>query len=233
MPKAISKLKNFEAVLERSGDRLNWTIVRIPFDSVKFWGKRGQVRVKGEINGFAFKSTLFPTGKGGHVLMVNKKMQAGGRVSPGQKAKFRLEPDTTPREAKPSEELLRILRQSRQLQKYFASFSYSMRHYMASWVNEGKHAETRRRRAEQMAERLMATMEAERELPPLIEMALRHNPKAQAGWELMTPAHRRSHLMGIFGYRNPESRARRLAKAVEEMVAYAEKRKESGDPVSG
>jgi hypothetical protein len=49
----------------------------------------------------------------------------------------------------------------------------------------------------------------------------------------MTPAHRRSHLMGIFGYRNPESRARRLAKAVEEMVAYAEKRKESGDPVSG
>jgi Bacteriocin-protection, YdeI or OmpD-Associated len=39
----------------------------------------------------------------------------------------------------------------------------------------------------------------------------------------MPPSHRRFHLLGIFGYRNPESRARRIAKAMEEMVAYAEK----------
>jgi hypothetical protein len=39
----------------------------------------------------------------------------------------------------------------------------------------------------------------------------------------MPPSHRRFHLLGIFGYRNPESRARRIAKAVEEMVAYADK----------
>jgi hypothetical protein len=30
-------------------------------------------------------------------------------------------------------------------------------------------------------------------------------------------------LLGIFYYRNPESRARRLEKAVQEMIAYAEK----------
>jgi hypothetical protein len=224
MPKPDPIVKRFEAVLERTGDRLNWTIIRIPFDVAKIWGKRGQLRVKGTINGFAFQSSLFPTGQGTHMLTVNKKMQAGGKAAPGAKAKFVLEPDTAPREVKPSPELLRMLRQSKQLQKYFDSLNYSTRRYISLWVEEGKHVETRRRRAEQLAERLMETMEAERELPPLLQIALQHNPKARAGWELMSRTHRRSHLLGIFYYRNPESRARRLAKAVEEMVEYAEKR---------
>ena len=63
--------KSFTAVLEHSGDRLNWTIIRIPLDVAKIWGKRGQLRVKGEINGFTFRTSLFPDGKGGHVLIVN------------------------------------------------------------------------------------------------------------------------------------------------------------------
>src|SRR5215469_15259736 len=113
--------KIFEATLERSGDRLNWTIVRIPFDAAKLWGKRGQLRVKGEINGFEFRSALFPTGKGTHVLMVNKKMQAGGHTRPGARAKFRLQPDSAPREFDIPPELQRIFRQSKQLQKFYDS----------------------------------------------------------------------------------------------------------------
>ena len=229
MPTSGPISKTFNAVLERTGDRLNWTIIRIPFDAAKLWGKRGQLRVKGEINGFAFRSALFPTGQGTHVLMVNKKMQAGGKAVPGMKAKFRLEPDTESREFKPSQELERIFRQSKRLRKYFDSFNYSTRRYIAMWIEQGKHAETRRRRAEQMAERLMAAMEAERDLPPALQAAMQHNPKARAGWELMPRGHRRSHLLSIFYYRNPESRARRIAKAVEEMVAYAEKREPKRD----
>lgn len=157
------------------------------------------------------------------MLLVNKKMQTGGRTAPGTKAKFRLEPDAAPRELKPSQELLRIFRQAKPLQRYFDSLNYSTRRYIALWVEEGKHLETRRRRAEQLAERLLETMEAERELPPLIQMALQRNPKARTGWELMSAAHRRAHLLAIFYYRNPESRARRLAKAMEEMVEYGER----------
>lgn len=229
MPKPSATAKTFQAVLERTGDRLNWTVIEVPLDVAKTWGKRGQLRVKGEINGFAFRSSLFPTGRGTHMLMVNKKMQAGGKAAPGSNAKFRLEPDTEPREIKPSPELLRIFRQSKALQKYFDAMTFSTRRYIAAWVEEGKHLETRRRRAEQIAERLMETMEAERELPPLIRNAMQRNPKARTGWELMSPTHRRAHLLGIFYYRDPESRARRLDKAVEEMVAYADKRKSKRD----
>jgi uncharacterized protein YdeI (YjbR/CyaY-like superfamily) len=223
IPKAVQK--KFDAFLERGGDRLNWTIVRVPVDVAKVWGVRGQLKVTGEINGFPFRTSLFPTGKGGHVLMVNKKMQAGGKVQLSMKAHFVLQPDLAPRKVEASPELDRVLQQSKRLSKFYESFNYSMRQYMAKWVQEGKKAETRQRRAEELAERLMLTMEAEREPPPVLQIELNRNPKARAGWEKMPSGHRRSHLMAIFYYKTPEARDRRVAKAVQEMVMYAEKKK--------
>src|SRR5581483_12414867 len=95
----MSKLapKTFQAVLERSGSRLNWVIIRIPFDVAKLWSKRGQMPVRGDVNGFAFRTSLFPDGKGNHVMLVNKRMQAGARAVAGMMARFRLEPDTDKR----------------------------------------------------------------------------------------------------------------------------------------
>jgi len=58
-------------------------------------------------------------------------------------------------------------------------------------------------------------MEAERDLPPLIKQAFAENPKAYAGWKTMTPLARRSQLLAVFYYRNPDSRARRLQKALD------------------
>ena len=223
MPAGKLGVKTFEAVLEPGGGSLNWIIARMPFDVSKTWGKRGQLKVTGEINGFAFRTSLFPTREGVHFLIVNKKMQAGGKVAQGAKAKFRLQPDMTVRKIEPPPELTAVLRQSKELRKYFESMSKSSRSYISVWIAEGKHSETRKRRADQMAERLMQTMEAEIELPPILQIALARNPKAKIGWEKMPPSHRRFHLLGIFGYRNPESRARRIAKAIEEMVAYADK----------
>jgi uncharacterized protein YdeI (YjbR/CyaY-like superfamily) len=217
--------KTFAAFLERGGDRLNWTIVRVPINVAKVWGVRGRLRVTGQINGFTFRTSLFPTGKGEHILMVNKKMLAGGKVQLGMKAKFVLEPDLTPREVSVPEELVRVLKQSRALRGFYHSFNYSMRQYMARWVGEGKKPETRQRRAEELAERLMLTLEAERELPPILQIEFNRSPIARAGWERMPAGHRRHHLMGIFYYKSPEARARRLGKAVQEMVAYAKKKR--------
>jgi uncharacterized protein YdeI (YjbR/CyaY-like superfamily) len=225
MPKAPKRLaKTFHAILERTGDRLNWTIIRVPLDVPKVWGVRGQLRIKGEINGFPFRTSLFPTGKGTHLLMVNKQMQSGGKVVAGMKARFHVEPDTEKRAVAMPPELERELGQSKRLRKFYESFNDSTRREIARWVGLGKQAATRRRRAQQIGERLMETIEAEQMLPPLIERSLAQNPLAREGWQLMPPRHRRSHLIGIFGYRSPESRARRLAKAVEEMVQYAKRR---------
>ena len=217
-PSKTAQSKTFQAVLERT-DRLGWVIARIPFDAAKLWGKRGQIKIKGEINGFAFSATLFPDGRGHHFLIVNKKLLSGGKTAAGLTAKFRLQPDTTPRiTVAPTAELLRELGQSKRLLKFFESLNPSRRHDIAKWIAQCKTSDARKRRSEQIAERLMETMEAERELPPIIQLAFRQNPTAKEKWNRMSPSHRRQHLFMIFYYREPEARGRQVTKMIDEML---------------
>jgi len=64
----------------------------------------------------------------------------------------------------------------------------------------------------------METMEAERELPPILQLALRQNPRAAEQWQHMPLSHRRAHLFHIFYYREPEARAKQVAKVIDEML---------------
>jgi uncharacterized protein YdeI (YjbR/CyaY-like superfamily) len=220
------KSKSFKATLERAGRPLNWVIIRIPFDVHKTWGTRGLLKVAGEINGFAFRTSLFPARGGGrHIMMVNKRMQKAAHAAPESVAQFRLQPDTEERKVETPPELRRLLAEDRAFRRWYDELSYAIRKEVAWWITDVKSAEARERRAEQIAERLMSTMEAERELPPVLQVAFARDPRAGRGWELMSATRRRRHLLGIFGYRNPESRSRRLDKMMQEAVALAEKKR--------
>jgi uncharacterized protein YdeI (YjbR/CyaY-like superfamily) len=222
MPKPICK--TFKATLEHMESNLGWVIIRIPFDVSRVWGVRGMLRVKGEINGFAFRTSLFPTGRGTHYLLVNKGMQAGGHASPGRAAQFRLEPDTEKRKAILPAELKQFLVEDRSFRRWYDQLNYSTRKAIGDWIVQVKSAAARVRRAEQIAERLLATMEAEHELPPVLKAAFARDPRAFEGWQRMSPSHRHSHLLGIFYYRTPDARDRRVAKMLEEARAFAEKK---------
>jgi uncharacterized protein YdeI (YjbR/CyaY-like superfamily) len=219
---------SFKAVLERGAGRLNWVIARIPFDVSKVWGSRAILRVKGSINGFAFRTSLFPTGDGHHVMLVNKKMQAGGTTGVGAAARFVLEPDSSPRTITMPVELERALSEVRALRRWYDQLNASTRKYTASWVAEVKSPEARERRAVQLAERLLATMEAERELPPVLRAAFARDPRAYEGWKQMSLAQRRGHLLGIFYYRDPKAQARRAARAVKDAYQRSEKLRRKG-----
>ena len=221
MPKPIAK--SFQATLERGGGALNWVIVRIPFDVSKLWGKRGQLRVRGEINGFAFRTSLFPTGDGRHILQVNKGMQKGGRAGLGVTARFRLQPDTEKREVAMPVELKSAIQEDLALQRWYEQLNPSWRREIAKWVEDVKSAAARVRRTEQIVERMLATMEAERELPPILRLAFARDARAEEGWKRMSPTHRRRQLFAIFYYRTPDGRARRVAKMMEEARKYVEK----------
>jgi uncharacterized protein YdeI (YjbR/CyaY-like superfamily) len=223
-PKPKPVAKSFKAALERMSSNLGWVIARIPLDVPKVWGTRGMLKVNGEINGFAFRTSLFPTGKGYHYLLVNKRMQAGANAAPGDIAQFRLEPDTEKRIASVPAELQRILNEERSFRRWFDQLNYSTRKWIADWIMQVKSAEARVRRAEQVAEQLLATMEAERELPPILKLAFARDPRALAGWQRMSPTHRRGHLLAIFYYRTPDARDRRIAKMLEDALAFAERK---------
>ena len=228
MPKASKAkpkpaAKRFEARLERLRSRLNWIIVRIPFDAAQAWGLRGQIKVKGEINGFAFRTSLFPTREGWHFLLVNKRMQKGARAFEGSVARFQMELDSEERTVTIPDELKRILNEDRSLRRWYDGLNHSTRSDIAKWTTEPKSGEARIRRVEQIAERLLNVMEAEQELPPILQVAFARHPRAREGWDGMSASRRRGHLFGIFYYRTPDARAHRIDKMLDDANAVAEK----------
>ena len=217
----MSTQKKFRGVLQPDNTPLKWVIVKVPFDPAKAWPTRNRLRVRGTINGFPFRTSLFVSAKDGHILLVNKQMQKGGGVTLGSMAQIVLEPDLEERRASVPTELESILSQDRALKKWFTQLSYSARKYIENAVNAGKTHQARRRNAEQVAERLMLAMEGERDTPPILQLAFRRQPRALAGWNAMTPVQRRSHLLGIFYYKSPDSRQKRADKAVAEALKIA------------
>ena len=215
----------FEARLERLRSRLNWVIIYVPFDAAERWGLRGQIKVKGEINGFTFRTCLFPTREGRHFLLINKRMQKGARAVEGNVARFRMELDREERVITIPGELKRILRSDRALSRWYDKLNRSTRSEISKWVTgpEGRDAQVRR--AEQIAERMLAVMDAERELPPILQVAFARNPRAHDGWDTMSPARRQKLLFAIFYYQTPEARGRRIDKVLEEAEGRAEKKR--------
>lgn len=212
------KAKSFNAVLEPLQNGLGWVIARVPFDIAKVWPVRRGMRVRGEIEGVAFRTSLMGAADGnGHFILVNKKMQAAAKARVGANVRIVLEPDLEERVTVLPPELARALKGDRVLRKWFDGLSNSMRRWFGDQVSAAKSAEVREQRAERIAEWLMLTMEGEldpKDPPPVLRAAFQRQPRAQAGWEALSPAKRRHLLLGIFHVRGVDARERRVAAVV-------------------
>jgi uncharacterized protein YdeI (YjbR/CyaY-like superfamily) len=224
----VGARQKFEGTLRPDGTGLRWTIIIVPFDPTKVWPKRQRLRVRGTINGFAFRTSLFKARDGRYILLVNKRMQKGAGVRNGHVAEVVLEPDLEERQVGTPPELEKFLREDRALKRWYEQLSDSMRKAIVDQIVQPKSAEGRAGRAELWAERMMLAMEGEQVTPPILEVAFQRHAKAREGWGAMTPVQRRGHLLGIFYYQSPESRQKRAQKAIEEALKIAGKKKARG-----
>jgi uncharacterized protein YdeI (YjbR/CyaY-like superfamily) len=194
---------------------MNWVIARLPFSVEKVWETRGHLKVIVQVNGVEFKTAILPTRRGQHFLVVNKKTQKAARISAGDMASFTMMPDPAAHELRMPVELKEALKEDRLLRKYFANLSPWIQRAFADSVNNSKSADVRRRRSMQLAERLLQTMDAEQDLPPMLRMTLRRHRGAEEAWAELTAGQRRQHLLIIFGCRTPEAQVKRLEKMIE------------------
>jgi uncharacterized protein YdeI (YjbR/CyaY-like superfamily) len=225
------KAKTFRAILEQAGTGPYWVIARIPFDPKKVWPEWTNRRVRGTVNGFAFQTSIFPNKTLGLMFVVNKKMQAGAAAGPGSTVKISLEPDLEGGSYQEPKELTAVLRQEKDLRRAFDALSPSMRKGLAHhYIDQAKGKDTRKQRAERVAETLMQALEGEQFPPPILRAAFQRHPLAEKGWRAMTPTQRRNHLLGIFLTRTMPARERRAAYAIEKCVQVA-RRKSGAAPI--
>lgn len=227
--RATSPRKPFTALLEADGTALKWVIARVPFDIAKAWPLRNGRRVRGEIAGHAFRTSLFPDSRrGGHFLLVNKKMQSAANARVGSRVRVWLEPDLVERPVLLPTELTRALNADRQLRRLFDSLSDSRRREFGKFADLPKTPAGRTKRAGKIAEMLMQALEGEHDPPPILRALFQRRSGSRDAWVALTPAQRRNHLLGIFYYESAEARERRAAKAIDDALRAAKRK--SGPP---
>ena len=135
--------RSFKAKLESCGPGGAWTMMDVPFDVEEVFGSRARVSVVGTLNGFPFRSSIFPDGAGRHRMMVNKAMRAGARAEPGDVVRVTIDLDAAPRTVAVPKDLKAALAKDKAARSAFEGLSYSHRKEFVDWIEQAKRPETR------------------------------------------------------------------------------------------
>jgi len=145
---------NFNAILRRPEGVGTWTYLDIPVDVSATFGVKGQVKVKGTINGQPFRSSALPHGDGTHYLVVGQPIRNALGVTQGDTVQVTLEFDHEARRVSIPDDLARALEANPQAKLAFDTLPYSHKKQYIEWIEGARKEITRQSRLAKTIERL-------------------------------------------------------------------------------
>ncbi|HSX16864.1 MAG TPA: YdeI/OmpD-associated family protein [Patescibacteria group bacterium] len=134
----------------------SWTILKLPQSASANLPSRGQVMVKGTINGLQFQTALEPDGNGSHWFRVGKDMQKSAKASAGVLAKLAIESTKEWPEPTVPTDWKAALDASPQVRARWLDVTPLARWEWLRWIGSTSKSETRSRRIEVACSKLMA-----------------------------------------------------------------------------
>jgi hypothetical protein len=144
--------KRFRVLLEKH-ENSEATGFTLPFDVPKTYGTRARVPVRGTINGFPYRGTIFPMG-GKYIFVVNRELRTNAQATGGEIISVTMERDEEPRIITPPDDLARALRANKTAQAAWDKLSYTHKKEHARAIEDAKRPETRTRRIEKAIAKL-------------------------------------------------------------------------------
>jgi hypothetical protein len=136
----------FEATLQQRSRHL---ILQLPAPASRKLPSRGQVAVKGSLNGHAFETVLEPDGEFGHWMNVDEGLRKAAGVGAGDAATVELEPvESWPEPKVPADFRKALSSAPQKIQKLWEAITPMARWEWVRWINATRNPETRRKRVE-------------------------------------------------------------------------------------
>jgi hypothetical protein len=137
---------SFEATLHTIGE---WTILQLPESASEKLSSRGQVMIKGTINGYALEKVLEPDGRWGHWFKVDEKLQKALGVSAGDTVRLEIAPSKDWPEPNIPDDFLKALAAAPStVQNLWTKITPMARWEWIRWIGATSNTETRERRVD-------------------------------------------------------------------------------------
>ena len=172
----------FDATLSTIDKR---TILRLPEKASGKLPSRGQVAVRGTINGHGFQAVLEPDGYLGHWMRIDGKLQQTAALGAGVTATLEIEPlKAWPEPNVPQDLETALAAAPQKIQDLWKGITPMARWEWVRWVNATQNTDTRKRRVEVS----VSKMKSGKRRPCCFNLAACTDPDLSKNGRLIEPA---------------------------------------------
>lgn len=160
------------------------TVLRLPEKASRKLPSRGQVAVRGMINGHRFQTVLEPDGNSGHWIRIDRKLREGAALEAGDRAALEIESVRDWPEPSVPQDLKAALGAAPQkIQDQWKEITPMARWEWVRWVNASLNPDTRKRRVEVS----ISKMKSGKRRPCCFNLAACTDPNLSKNGKLVEP----------------------------------------------